>query len=998
MNKNTEFSNKTTLIVGLVVWAVVFTVYNLTKAPTLSFWDCGEFIAAAVKLQIPHPPGSPFYILLGRIFALLPIASDLAVRINLLSVFSSAGTAFFVYLSAVQILKMSLNPVRDFLNQLIVYGGAVSSAFLAAFAITNWNNAVEAEVYGLSMMILTSVFCLALLYWEKKGTFFSDKIMYLILFITYLGVGVHLTTFLILPVISFYFVIEKTTSKNVWYLLGTFFLLELYLIFAFSSKPNEISFYIPTLIVFLFFLFYVFSYEKIKPVYLAIGGTLLVSSLPVVGDLLNASGNSSFKSITSILPIVGKLGFASLLLLGIYFFFIYWRSRTTKDIKQHHLIASLFALVSCLMVLFLFPTHGFDAYKPFFILTAFLILLFLLRFAKQINWLNLIAIGGVSLVMIGVKPFFIGMLVVSILIVGLGLFKKIPGWKNALMIVVVAFIGYSTHLYIPIRSQQNPIMNENNPGESAQATIDYIERKQYGSMSMTERMFKRRGTWQNQFGVHRHMGFWGYFQNQYGTNKVSFLPFFIIGLFGIWEVVRRRASIGVPLLLAIFLASVGLILYMNFADGTRINPQTGQDYLEVRDRDYFFTPAFIFFGLAIGIGFAFIVHTVKEWAGKRIKNLTIPVTAASALLFFAPILALANNYSTASRANNYIAYDYGWNLLTSADKNAVLFTVGDNDTFTLWCLQDVYDVRTDVAVVNLSLANTKWYIKQLPTNLNVRTSWSEEYVDRMRPYRDQNRTYFGMSDQVVSEIIKQNFANRPINFSVTVPESRWKYYGKPIDSLMSLKGMVWRMNRSGGGPKVDVDSTLAFLSNPERMRLTGIDDTTIHKDATTMRLTKNFARTFIRVADTLQKAGLTEQAEEIVERAVKKVPHALDALYYLADMYSKNHSEAKLLNLIETSTRGDINILKSYLGRLYFRTNQHDKSEAVYLDLLSDNPSNRDAFDDLLRLYFDKRDPVKMKQVVQTWIDNNPGDPQMNDLLRSIDKEFERIKNNPEKR
>ncbi len=756
MNENKRFLNKTNLIVGFFVWAIVFTVYNLTKAPTLSFWDCGEFIAAAVKLQIPHPPGSPFYILLGRIFSLLPIAADYAVRVNLLSVVSSSFTALFIYFSAVQILNMSLKPENNFINKLIVYGGAASSAFLTAFAVTNWNNAVEAEVYGLSMMMLTSVFWLSLMYWEKKGTVFADKLMYLIFFIVFLGVGVHLTTFLILPIISLYFIIEKSTSKNVWYLFGTLFLFELYIIFAFSSNPGEVGFYIPLVIVFFFYLFYIFTFEKIPSVYMAIGAGFVLSSLPLVGELLTVSDVARFQSVSTVFHFVGKIGFVALLILGVYFFFVYWKSRGTEDEKKHHLIASLFALFSLFMVLFLYPIHGYASYKPFLILSSVFILLFLLRFAKNINWLNLIAVGGVSLVMIGVKPFLFGMLAASVLIIGLGLTKKLPGWKNALMIVVVAFIGYSTHLYIPIRSQQNPVMNENNPGSSIQSTINYIERKQYGSMSMTERMFKRRGSWQNQFGTYRHMGFWGYLQEQYGTNRVSFLPFFIIGLFGIWEVIRRRESIGVPLLLVIFLASVGLVLYMNFADGTRMT-QTGQDYLEVRDRDYFFTPAFILFALAIGVGFSFIVSLVKEWSEKHIKSLSIPLTLFSSLLFLAPITAFANNYMLASRANNYIAYDYGWNLLTSAEQNAVLFTVGDNDTFTLWCLQDVYNIRPDVAVVNLSLANTKWYIKQIPTNLHVKTSWSEKQVDQMRPFRDKSGTYFGMSDQVVSKIIKENF-------------------------------------------------------------------------------------------------------------------------------------------------------------------------------------------------------------------------------------------------
>ncbi len=187
MNKKIEFKDKTNLIVGLFVWAIVFTVYNLTKAPTLSFWDCGEFIAAAVKLQIPHPPGSPFYILLGRVFAILPIASDLAVRINLLSVVSSSFTALFIYFSAVQIMRLSLEPVKNLLNQIIVYGGAVASAGFVAFALTNWNNSVETEVYGLSMMLLTAMFWLSFMYWEHKGTVLADKLMYLIFFITFWG-------------------------------------------------------------------------------------------------------------------------------------------------------------------------------------------------------------------------------------------------------------------------------------------------------------------------------------------------------------------------------------------------------------------------------------------------------------------------------------------------------------------------------------------------------------------------------------------------------------------------------------------------------------------------------------------------------------------------------------------------------------------------------------------------------------------------------------------
>ena len=112
-------------------------------------------------------------------------------------------------------------------------------------------------------------------------------------------------------------------------------------------------------------------------------------------------------------------------------------------------------------------------------------------------------------------------------------------------------MGYSAHLYIPIRSAQHPAINENNPSQSLTATINYIERKQYGSMSMTERMFERRSEWENQFGVHSRMGFWGFFSEQYGLSGTRFVIIFLLGIFGIWELIRRRPREGLMLLLLI---------------------------------------------------------------------------------------------------------------------------------------------------------------------------------------------------------------------------------------------------------------------------------------------------------------------------------------------------------------------------------------------------------------------------------------------------------------
>ncbi|HXW00340.1 MAG TPA: DUF2723 domain-containing protein, partial [Anaerolineae bacterium] len=130
-------------------------VYIKTMAPTVSFWDCGEFIAVSAILGIPHPPGAPLYVMIGRIFSIIPIFEDISARVNLLSALSSAFAALFCYLCGVRILKHWFKNNLTSFNKLLLYGGSVSGAFMAAFGLTNWNNSVEAEVYGLAMVFMT---------------------------------------------------------------------------------------------------------------------------------------------------------------------------------------------------------------------------------------------------------------------------------------------------------------------------------------------------------------------------------------------------------------------------------------------------------------------------------------------------------------------------------------------------------------------------------------------------------------------------------------------------------------------------------------------------------------------------------------------------------------------------------------------------------------------------------------------------------------------------
>ena len=143
-----------------IVALISFIVYRVTVAPTLSFWDCGEFIACAHILGNPHPPGSPLFVLVGRFFDLLPIGSDVAFRINLLSVVSSTFTAMFAYLIIVRLVSSWYKESPDYrLGRIIAYAAGFLGAMFAAFSQTNWNNSVETEVYGLSMLLTLAWAC-----------------------------------------------------------------------------------------------------------------------------------------------------------------------------------------------------------------------------------------------------------------------------------------------------------------------------------------------------------------------------------------------------------------------------------------------------------------------------------------------------------------------------------------------------------------------------------------------------------------------------------------------------------------------------------------------------------------------------------------------------------------------------------------------------------------------------------------------------------------------
>ena len=190
------FGQRNKVVAGLVFF-VTTIIYLSTLAPTVAFWDCGEFITTAYTLGIPHPPGAPFYTLLGRIFSLLPFG-EIAFRVNLLSAAAGIATVVFIYLCTVRLLTTWLDR-ENTVQQLAIFVGGVVASLSTAFSFSFWNNAIEAEVYGLSMCITMLAVWVALRWDDAHKDHNSDRLLLFIAYLFGLGAGVHLQCLLTIP-------------------------------------------------------------------------------------------------------------------------------------------------------------------------------------------------------------------------------------------------------------------------------------------------------------------------------------------------------------------------------------------------------------------------------------------------------------------------------------------------------------------------------------------------------------------------------------------------------------------------------------------------------------------------------------------------------------------------------------------------------------------------------------------------------------------------------
>ena len=844
-------------ILGFLSFLLPFILYLYTMAPTTSFWDCGEFIATSYILGVPHPPGSPLFLLLGNVFSSLPFFNDIGARVNLISPLASAFSVMFLYLIIVLLLQEFRNKSND-LSSFIINN---VSAFLAAltFSVTDshWFNAVEAEVYSLSTFF-TAIVIWMILKWAKLSKEKWDiRYLLLIAYMMGLAIGIHILNLLALPFIGLIIYFKKYD-----YNFQSFIKLMFMTLLAFIMIYSGIILGLPDIV------------SKFNSLYIMIGGVVIVFFSVLFLHI------SSFRN--SLIP-VAKL-FSSLALIFIVLI-IYNKLfiESKNDIANN--FSNELTVIDDSFIAYLnkqesiSESNSYDNLDYEYIENLKKERAIILKneqiFNKKkdnINFIRLIFWQS-KLVILG---FFI--LVFGIPLYCYFILFKVQNSKFQLPLKVfltcflLIFIGYSTYTTIFIRANQHPRINENNP-DNLDRALSYINRDQYGAIqsfnpssaiaSSASGHWKRWTNDKNNPTFKEQVNFmWNYQikemylryfawqfigrsdkksdkawlindlkDNPVGNRNIDGVDFFrygfplvfIFGLFGIYHHFRNDWKRALAVLSVFLATGLMLVLYLNQYD-----PQP-------RERDYSYVGSFFAFSIWVGLGISFFQQKIKEFFEDSSISSFISITISCFILMLMTFTMLAKDYNEHSRAGNYVAWDYGYNLLNSCEPNAIIFTNGDNDTFPLWYLQEVENIRRDVQVVNLSLLNTPWYIEQLmdgDSKLDIKFNdqsliediyniesdylistvegyklcsnkftgevpWSEldcnlfineniNFKFKVPAYRQQ---VLRIQDYMILQLINDLYTERPIYFAATVSENNQVGLGR----YLQMEGMTYKL-------------------------------------------------------------------------------------------------------------------------------------------------------------------------------------------------------------
>jgi hypothetical protein len=645
---------KTNNITGWLMFLIALAVYWLTMEETGSYWDCGEFIAVSYKLEVPHPPGAPLFLLIGRLFSFLSFGdvTMVAYWINFVSVLSSAFTILFLFWSIVlfgrKLLKIS-NEQELSSHTLLLMGAGAVGALAYTFSDSFWFSAVEAEVYAMSSFF-TAFVVWAMLKWDViEDQSKANRWLILIFYMIGLSIGVHLLNLVTLPALGLIFYFKKykpTTWGIVATLLVTGFLIILI---------ND----------------------------------LIIPGLPTIAGFFELKFVNSFG-----LPFGSGAAFFTLLIIAGLVWGIRYTQQKAKPVLNTLLISSAFILIGYASYAIIVIRSNYDTpideNDPSDVMSF-------VSYLKREQY--------------GSRPLLYGQYFTARLTEinkGAAEYRKgkdkyeISDYKRELVYepnqqTILPRI-YSTdpaqvrqyRQILGLREGQKPTFTDN---------IRFMFKHQIGTMYFRYFLWNFAGRESDEQGA----GWVGPTQwgekipdslANKGYNNFFMIPF-ILGFIGMFFQIVYDGKNATVVGLLFILTGVALVVYLN---GPAAEP---------RERDYIYAASY--YAFCFWIGFA-VIGIGKMLMDKL--NARTAAIVATLIGLTAPAIMAQQGWDDHNRSNRYFSVDSAVNYLESCAPNAILFTGGDNDTFPLWYAQEVEGVRTDMRVIVLSYYNTDWYIEQ----------------------------------------------------------------------------------------------------------------------------------------------------------------------------------------------------------------------------------------------------------------------------------------------
>ena len=908
-------------ITGWAIFVVSTIVYLLSMEPTVSFWDCGEFILSSFKLQVGHPPGAPLFLMMNRVATLFAGSdtSKVAVSVNTLTAICSGLAIMILFWTITHLVRkvfVKENSIDDKYILPIMASGIIGS-MAYTFSDTFWFSAVEGELYGLSSLVTGLVFW-GMLKWEDEADKpYAGRWIILIMYIMGLGIGIHRLNLLILPVAVFvyYFRMYEVTTKGIiktlivsvimlWIMVfvlmpgiptaaGWF---ELLFVNGIGLPYNSgLYFYLILIIAGLVFgIIYSLKKQKVILNYVLTSLAVIMigySSYAMIMIRSSAKPPMNQNDPSNVFSLVYYINMeqygSSPKLFGNYY------SSPIVDVKQ--------VIAGYNQVNGRYEPY----YKPEYKYSKQFETIFPRMYSSDPDHESAYKYWG----NVTGRKFSVDSQSGKKTII-------CPTFGENMRYFFRYQVGFMYWRYFMwnFAGRQNDIQGNGNPMQGNWISgIKFVDEARLGSLDKLPVDLKTNP----------------------GKNTYYFLPL-IIGLAGMYWHYKKNKN-GFWLVFAFFfMTGLAIILFLN------------QYPNQPRERDYAYAGSFYAFAVWIGMGFMFVYDLMKKYLGDK---LSLGLTFI--LVFLAvPALMGNQNWNDHDRSKRYTARDIGEDYLKSVAPNAILFTYGDNDSFPLWYVQDVEGFRTDVRVANLSYIQAGWYIdmmrqkaydsdplpfslgsekylegkrnqmpvedrldkavnikevvnfagiddKKAQVDISGRGDWlnylpTKKFLIDVDPktvlsngtvkdyYKDSllspmtwvySETDAFKGDLAIMDLLANNNWKRPIYFSTTVPSTQYK----GLEKFFVQEGLAYRLvpvktSQPEPGEFGMIDPIVMYDNLMNKFSWGNVSYSSVYLDENNRRMFSNFRRLFGNLGKELIARGDTAKALDVAHRGLGIVP------------------------------------------------------------------------------------------------------------------------------